>query len=129
MRKVFILLTVHSYWSDLKGTKRQAKFVVWISYSKIALKQEIFESAHSNIRGKKILAGVKGKKEAMKACKKLPARNDQGNYPACFLFDLAGLHWKEPGTEQIRILWGPSMEKVPEKAADPSFQMNPDIIA
>lgn len=53
MRTVYTLPTVHSYWSDSKGIKRQAKYVVWINDSKIPLKQEIFESVHSKIRGEK----------------------------------------------------------------------------
>lgn len=74
---------------------------------------------------------MKGKKEAKKACKKLPARNDQGNYPVWVSswLDLAGLHQKEPWTESTPTLWAPSMEKEPEKAADLGLQMNPEIIA
>lgn len=79
MRTVFILLTVHSYWSGLKGTKRQAKCVVWINYCKIALTQETSESVHSNIRGKKSLKrgeGKKGGKEGMQktACQEWPRK-------------------------------------------------------
>lgn len=95
------------------------------------MRQEIFGSVHSNIRGKNLNRGEEEKKEAQKGCKKLPAKNDQGNDPVwvSYWLDLAGSHWKEPGTEPIPALWGPSMEKVPEKASDRSLQMNPGIIA
>lgn len=73
---------------------------------------------------------MKEKKEARKVCKKLPPRKHQGNYSVCVSSWLdVGLHRKEHWTEPIFTLWHPSMKKVREKAADPSLQMNPDIIA